>query len=231
MENRMPWFILAKIPIAMKKITILVTDDHTLVRQTWSMFLNADPRFQVVAEAGSAEEAIEKTNQLRPNIVIMDINLPGMSGIEATSLIRKFSPATKVLGVSMYSQPTYALKMLKHGALGYVTKSSSCEELYMAITEVQNKRKYICREVRDILTDQMISEKKSQGGVNALSPRELEIIGLLKKGYSSKEIANSLMVSTNTVDVHRYNILRKLNVKNTAAVINCINKNQLGVDC
>src|SRR5215213_4254549 len=100
----------------MEKITILIVDDHTLVRETWSEILNSDPRFSVIAQAGNAEEAIELTRKFQPDIVIMDINLPGMNGIEATQQISLASPRSKILGVSMHTQPAYARKMMQNGA-------------------------------------------------------------------------------------------------------------------
>lgn len=214
----------------MEKITILIADDHTLVRETWSFILNTDERFKVVAECGSGEEAVEQARQLRPDVVIMDINLPGMNGIEATQLIRKYSPATKILGVSLHTQPTYARKMIQKGAMGYVTKNSSREEMFKAITEVQQGRRYICEEIKNILSEQVIGGEDQQGGVNALSQREIEIIQFIKKGYSSKEIAENLDISVKTVEVHRYNVLKKLNLKNAAALVNYINNSQLEFD-
>ncbi|MDQ3277061.1 MAG: response regulator transcription factor [Bacteroidota bacterium] len=211
----------------MEKITILIADDHTLVRETWSFILNTDERFTVVAESGSGEEAVELAKQLRPNIVIMDINLPGMNGIEATQLIRKFSPASRILGVSLHTQPTYARKMIQKGAMGYVTKNSSREEMFKAITEIQAGRRYICDEIKNILSEQVINGDDQQGGLNALSQREIEIINFIKKGFSSKEIAENLDISVKTVEVHRYNILKKLNLKNSAALVNYINNSQL----
>ncbi len=211
----------------MDKITILIADDHTLVRETWSFILNTDERFQVVAESGSGEDAVEMAKQLRPNIVIMDINLPGMNGIEATQLIRKYSPASRILGVSLHTQPTYARKMIQKGAMGYVTKNSSREEMFKAITEIQAGRRYICDEIKNILSEQVINGEDQQGGLNALSQREIEIIHFIKKGNSSKEIAESLDISVKTVEVHRYNILKKLNLKNSAALVNYINNSQL----
>jgi DNA-binding NarL/FixJ family response regulator len=211
----------------MEKITILIADDHTLVRETWSFILNTDERFKVIAESGSGEEAVELAKQLRPNIVIMDINLPGMNGIEATQLIRKFSPASKILGVSLHTQPTYARKMIQKGAMGYVTKNSSREEMFKAIIEVQNGRRYICDEIKNILSEQVINGEDQQSGLNALSQREIEIINFIKKGFSSKEIAESLDISVKTVEVHRYNVLKKLNLKNSAALVNYINNSQL----
>ncbi len=211
----------------MEKITILIADDHTLVRETWSFILNNDPRFQVVAECGSGEEAVELARNLRPNIVIMDINLPGINGIEATQQIRKFSPASKILGVSLHTQPTYARKMMQKGASGYVTKNSSREEMYKAIMEIHNGKKYICEEIKNILSEQVISGEEPQSGLNSLSQREIEIITLIKNGHSSKEIAESLNISVKTVEVHRYNILKKLNLKNAASLVNFINNSQL----
>jgi two-component system invasion response regulator UvrY len=181
----------------------------------------------VIAESGSGEEAVELARQLRPNIVIMDINLPGMNGIEATQLIRKYSPGSKILGVSLHTQPTYARKMIQKGAMGYVTKNSSREEMFKAIMEVQNGRKYICDEIKNILSEQVISGEDQQSGLNSLSQREIEIIAFIKKGHSSKEIADALNISVKTVEVHRYNVLKKLNLKNAAALVNFINNSQL----
>jgi two-component system invasion response regulator UvrY len=211
----------------MDKISILIADDHTLVRETWSFILNTDPRFTVVAESGSGEEAVELAKKLRPNIVIMDINLPGMNGIEATQQIRKYSPGSRILGVSLHTQPTYARKMMQKGAMGYVTKNSSREEMFKAILEIQAGKKYICDEIKNILSEQVISGDDPQTGLNSLSQREIEIISYIKKGFSSKEIADALNISVKTVEVHRYNILKKLNLKNAAALVNFINNSQL----
>lgn len=214
----------------MEKITILIVDDHTLVRETWSFILNTYACFNVVAESGSCEDAVERAKQLRPNVVIMDINLPGMNGIEATQLIRKYSPASKVLGVSLHTQPTYARKMIRKGAMGYVTKNSSREEMFKAILEIQSGKKYICDEIKNILSEQVISGEGQSTGLNSLSRREIEIIAFIKRGHSSKEIADRLGISVKTVEVHRYNILKKLNLKNAAAVVNFVNNSQLDFD-
>ena len=211
----------------MEKITILIVDDHTLVRETWSEILNSDARFLVVSEAGNGEEAIEIANKLKPDIVIMDINLPGISGIEATQRIISQSPTTKVLGVSMHTQPAYARKMMQNGASGYVTKNSSRQEMFTAIVDIFRGNKYVCSEIKNILSEQMVNGDDPQKGVNSLSPREVEIVAFIQKGLSSKEIADLLSVSVKTIEVHRYNILRKLNLRNAAALVNFVNKNQL----
>jgi DNA-binding NarL/FixJ family response regulator len=211
----------------MEKITILITDDHTLLRQSCTLILNSDPRFQVVAEACSGEEAVEMAKRLRPNVAIMDINLPGINGVEATHLIRKVSPCTKVLGLSMHLQPAYARTIMKQGAMGYVTKNSSRFELYNAIVEIHNNRTYVSNDVKSTLVDQMLSGDKKEDGFNALSNKELEVIRFIKNGCSSKEIACLLKIAVKTVEAHRYNILKKLNLKNTAAMVNHINSHQL----
>ena len=211
----------------MEKITILIVDDHTLVRETWSEILNSDPRFTVVAQAGNAEQAIEFAKKLRPKIIVMDINLPGMNGIDATHEILKNSPESKVLGVSMHTQPAYARKMMQNGASGYVTKNSSRQEMFEALIEIHKGNKYVCDEIKNNLSDQMVTGNDPQKNVNSLSHREIEIVSLIQKGLSSKEIADMLFVSVKTIEVHRYNVLRKLNLKNAAALVNFVNKHQI----
>ena len=213
----------------MKKITILITDDHTLIRESWACILNSDPRFEVIAQCGNGEEAVETSRQLKPDIVLMDINLPGINGIEATSLIKKYSPGTKIICVTIHMQPAYTRKIMQNGALGYVTKSSSKEEMINAIIEVYNNRKYICQDIKNVLSEQILGEDEKTVGLNSLSSREMDIISHVRKGLSSKEIAAMLAISVKTVEVHRYNILKKLNLKNVAALVNFVNNSQLAV--
>ena len=210
----------------MEKITILITDDQTLVREAWSFVLGSNPKFQVVAECSTGEEAITKSIELRPNIVIMDINLPGMKGIEATEQIRKYSPTSKIIGVSMHSEPAYVSKIMDAGALGYVTKNSHPEEMFKAISEVAADRKYICDEIKNNLSEQFLNEVESKKD-KPLSVREMEIVEYIKKGDSSKEIAAKLDLSVKTIEVHRYNILKKLDLKNSASLVNFMNSTQI----
>ncbi len=208
----------------MEKTTILLVDDHRLIRDSWSFILNSDPRFEVIGETSTGEEAIEIAKSKRPDIVLMDVNMSPVNGFDATKQIRKFSPGSKVIGVSMHSMPAYAKRMLQLGAMGYVSKNSSKDEMITAITEVNNGRKYICDEVKNILAQQELDEGSPvTADMNNLSRRELDIIQLIKEGLSSKEIALRLDISLKTVEVHRYNILKKLNLKNTAALVNFIN--------
>jgi DNA-binding NarL/FixJ family response regulator len=207
----------------MEKISILIADDHKLIRETWSFILNNDARFIVVAECGDSEQAVEMARTKKPQIVLMDINMTPISGFEATEKIRKVSPGSKVIGVSMHSQPAYAKKMLQIGARGYVTKNSSKEEMITAILEVHAGNKYICDEIKNNISELVLEENKDVPNVNALTEREIQIINLIKEGQSSKEIALSLNISLKTVEVHRHNILKKLKLKNSASLVNFIN--------
>jgi len=209
----------------MEKISILLTDDHVLLRESWACILNADPRFNVIAETGTGEEAAELARDLHPDIVIMDINLPGINGIEAATLIKEYSPVSKIICISIYSQPAYARKMMQCGAMGYVTKASSKEEMINAILEVSNNRKYICEDIKNILSDQMMDSNEHAQGLQSLSLREMDVINHVKKGMNSREIAEALHISIKTVEVHRYNILKKLKLKNVAAMVNYMNNN------
>lgn len=209
----------------MRKVSILIVDDHKLIRETWSFILGGDPRFEVIADCGDPAAAIELAREKKPNIVLMDINMEPISGFDATGQIRKASPNTRVIGVSMHSQPAYARKMLQVGAQGYVTKNSSREEMVKAILEVDKGNKYICDEIRNMISEQA-GEKGQEGpDIQTLTDREIQIIRYIKTGNSSKEIAQELDISLKTVEVHRHNILKKLKLKNAAALVNFINSN------
>jgi two-component system invasion response regulator UvrY len=209
----------------MHTITILIADDHKLVRDSLSYILKTDTRFEIIAECQNGEEAVEEARRLRPHVVMMDINLPGISGIEATRLIRKYSPITKILAVSLHTQPTYVRKIMQSGASGYVSKNSNRQEMSKAIEEILKGNKYICNSIKDILAEQMLDDKPS--GVHSLTVREVQIISFLKEGHSSKEIATKLNLATKTVEVHRYNILKKLELKNVAELVDFINRSQV----
>ncbi len=207
----------------MKKVSIMIVDDHTLIRETWSFLLGKNENFDVVAECGDGERAIELARDKRPDVVLLDINMAPMSGFDVLKMIRKYSPGSKIIGVSMHSQPAYAKKMLRLGAKGYVTKNSPRQEMLEAISEVSNNHVYICQEVKNILSDQLLNQDQVNPDINNLSDREMQIVRALKEGLSSKEIASDLNISLKTVEVHRHNILKKLKLKNTVSLINFIN--------
>jgi DNA-binding NarL/FixJ family response regulator len=136
----------------MNQINILFVDDHPLIRKAWKFILKQDPRFNLIGECDNGEQAVLMTTQLCPDIVIMDIRMRGMSGIEATQLIRKNCPNAKIIGLSYHILPEYAEEMIRNGAMGYLTKISSREEIFKAILEVQNGKTYICEEMANRLS-------------------------------------------------------------------------------
>lgn len=208
----------------MKKIRLVIVDDHKLLRETWSFILNQNPLFSVIAECGSAEEAVEICKLQRPDLVMLDINLPGISGMEAVPLLRKFAPGVRILSVSLHTQPVYVRKMMQSGASGYVTKNSTQEEMINALVTVSEGKKYICTEIKNILADEIIDDNGKKKNINLLSLREMEIIDMIRQGLSSKEIAAAAHISVKTVEVHRYNILKKLQLKNAAQLVNYVHQ-------
>jgi two-component system invasion response regulator UvrY len=149
----------------------------------------------------------------------MDINMPGMNGIQATKEILRISPKTKIVGISLHNQPAYAKKMMREGALGYITKNSTRQEMIHGLKEVAQGKKYICDEIKNILSEEMLNgtgERK----IDELSEREKEVVTKLIQGASSKEIGKDLLISSKTVEVHRYNILKKLHFRNVAELVN-----------
>lgn len=213
----------------MKKISVIIVEDHQLVREMWSNLFSDDDKIEVVGQCGEFDEAIEMAKVKRPDIILLDINLPKYSGMEAVPLIRKFAPSSRILAVSMHNQPSYAKKMLQLGAKGYVTKNSSHREILEAIDDVMNGKTYICQEIRNNLSDQLLNDQPDKPAIKDLSVREIEIVKFIKEGFSSKEIAYRLNIAVRTAEVHRHNILKKLGLKNTASLVNFINSTDLSI--
>jgi DNA-binding NarL/FixJ family response regulator len=205
-------------------ISIIIADDHKLIRETWSLLLNRDTRFRVIGSCSNSEEAVKMCGKKHPDIVLMDINMLPFSGIEATRQIREVSPASRIIGVTMHSQPAYAKKMLQVGASGYVTKNSSREEMVNAILEVSKGNQFVCEEISALITE-TTKDDSTISAMSSLTERELEVVGLLRKGGTSKDISNELNISIKTVEVHRHNILKKLNLKNAITLIHLLNSN------
>ncbi len=207
----------------MEKISIMVVDDHKLIRETWTYILNTDSRFTVIDSCGNSAQSIEIARTKRPDIVLMDINIQPFNGFEVTEKIRKVSPLSKVIALSMHSEPAYAKKMLQVGARGYVSKNSSRDEMCLAIIEVYKGNKYICSEIKSIISEQILEGEHQAPSINQLTNRELQMINPIREGLSSKEIALKMNISLKTVEVHRHNILKKLKLKNSAALVNFTN--------
>lgn len=212
-----------------KKISIIIFDDHNLVAEMWSDLISSDERFSVVAICNdTSDKSMEVVKTKRPDVVIMDINIQPTSGIDATKIVKKESPGSKVIGVSMHNQPSFAKRMLKNGALGYVTKSSNKAEMFEAIVTVTSGKVYVCKEIQENLAKQVFEDDETPD-ISKLSEREIDVLKLIKDGLSSKEIADKLFLSSRTVEVHRSNILKKLNLKNTASLLKFIHNSSLDI--
>ncbi len=194
----------------------------------WSALLGSDSRFEVVGFSLDGESALEKIRLQHPMVVLMDITLPGQSGIEITKLIREQMPGIRVLAVSMHSNTLLIKQMLMSGANGYVSKTSSFEEMSRAILTVANGQRFISEDIKELITTQMINPDTDSASakLNLLTKRELEIVNMLKEGLSSKDIAERIFISNRTVEVHRYNIFRKLGVTNIVSLIKLVNENR-----
>ena len=207
----------------------MIFDDHNLVAEMWSELINSDERFSVIGICNDTSDAcLDQVKNKRPDVVIMDINIQPISGIEATKLVKKGSPGSKVIGVSMHNQPSFAKRMLKNGALGYVTKSSNKNEMFEAITSVTANKVFICKEIQENLAKQVFEDDDTPD-ISKLSEREVDVLKHIKEGLSSKEIAEKLFLSARTVEVHRSNILKKLNLKNTASLLKFIHNSPLDI--
>lgn len=194
----------------------------------WSALLGSDPRFEVVGFSLDGESALEKIRLQHPMVVLMDITLPGQSGIEITKQIREQMPGIRILAVSMHNNTLLIKQMLMSGANGYVSKTSSFEEMSRAILTVANGQRFISEDIKELITTQMINPDTDSAAakLNLLTKRELEIVNMLKEGLTSKDIAERLFISNRTVEVHRYNIFRKLGITNIVSLIKLVNENR-----
>ena len=212
--------------IPVQKIKLFLVDDHRMVIDMWASMLAADPKFEIVGTSLDAEKALEEIKIKLPNVVLLDITLPGISGIDLAKSLREKVPTAKILGVSMHTNIILIKQMLMSGASGYVSKTSSFDEMKTAILSVNEGQRYICRDVKDYITNQVISEHQADPAyrINQLTKRELEIVNMIKDGHSSREISEKLFISKRTVEVHRYNIFKKLDVNNITSLIRVTNQ-------
>lgn len=208
-----------------KKITVVIADDHLLMAEAWATLIGLDPRYEICKLYDNTRDLLDEIKVLRPNIVLLDINIKPISGIDATKDIKKLSPGTKIIGVSMHNQPSFAKKMIRMGASGYVTKNSPKTEMYAAIDAVLQGKIYLCSEIQNNLAQHLFEDEEDK--LSTLTERELEIVKLIKKGLTSQEISDQLFLSIRTVDTHRSRILKKLGLKNTAGLINLVTNSYL----
>lgn len=199
----------------MSKIKLVLADDHAVVRSGLRMLLQAQPDMEIVGEAESGKEALAQVRSLQPDVILMDIQMPGMNGIEATRQIKEVGGNTAVLALTMHEDDQYFFEMLQAGASGYLPKRAAPDELVRAIRTVSRGEVFLypslaTRLVQSYLGGEAGSE--TQALVSDLTPREQEVLVLIAEGMTNPEIADKLVISVKTVDRHRENIMRKLNL-------------------
>ncbi len=201
---------------------ILLADDHGIVRQGLRSVLSRDTDFEIAGEASGGREAVVLAAKLQPHVVIMDIAMPDLSGIEATTQICKESPEIKIIILSMHSDETYILRALNAGAKGYLLKDSAEVDLVRAVHAVCKGRPFFSPEITEVLLEdymRALQQRKLQDSYDLLTGREKEVLQLLAHGKSNKEVATALDLSTNTVESHRASLTKKLNLHNTAEIV------------
>jgi DNA-binding NarL/FixJ family response regulator len=204
------------------KIRILVADDHTLVRQGITKLLNAEHDMEVIAEAANAADAVEQTARLRPDVVLMDVSMPGVSAFEATRQIKRDNSSTRILFLSMYDDEDYLGEAMQCGASGYVLKDTPAPQLIGAVRDVARGGTFISAHMLEQLVDDFRSRSKAEARVprfGTLTPRERDVLKFLAEGQSVKEIAGDLGLSVKTVEAHKFNLMRKLAIHNKAQLV------------
>lgn len=200
-------------------IKILIADDHQIVRQGLRILLESEPDMKVVAEAIDGRATVRLTREIIPDVIIMDVAMPDLNGIEATRQVLTEHPKIKVIGLSMYSDRRFVVNMLKAGASGYLLKDCAFEELIRAIRVVLNNKTYLSPGVSDILVrDYVLGVNHQEGATvySVLTAREREVLQLMSEGKATSMIAQLLHVSVKTIETHRQQVMQKLNVHSVA---------------
>lgn len=204
------------------KVRILLADDHTIVRKGLRMLLESHEGFQVVAEAANGLDAVDLTERHRPDVVVMDVAMPVLNGIEAARQIAAKDLGTEIVFLSMHSDESYVLKALKSGARGYLLKDSAEHDLIHAVTTVHEGKAFFSPAISKMLVEDYVRqmrEQKVEDSYDLLTGRERQVLQLLAEGRSNKEAANLLDLSLHTVETHRGNIMQKLNLHSGAEII------------
>jgi two-component system, NarL family, response regulator NreC len=205
-----------------KQIRILLADDHNVLRRGLRLLLESQPEFTIVAEAADGRQAIEQAAATKPDVVVLDIAMPHLSGTEAAQRITEMLPSAAIVILSMHSDEAYVLRALKAGAKGYLLKDSAEGDLIQAIKAVSSGKAFFSPEVSRMLAEDYVREIKARGvqdSYELLTAREREILHLLAKGQSNKDIAEMLSLSLYTVETHRRNLQEKLNLHSLAELI------------
>ena len=204
-----------------EKVRIVIAEDHTILREGLRSLLSSSPNFEIIGEAGDGREAIRQVRKFKPELILTDLSMPRMNGMEAIKEIKRESPATKVLVLTVHRAEEYILATFRAGADGYLLKDSTHSELLMAVKKVLSGTHYISPEISEKVIEGYIEGKKnlkSRTSWETLTQREREILKLIAEGYRNKEIADDLCISVKTVEKHRANLMEKLDLHSIQAL-------------
>ena len=204
-----------------KNVRIVLADDHTILREGLRALLSADPDFEIIGEAGDGREAVRCVDKLGPDLLLMDLSMPRMSGMDAISEIKKRYPETKIIALTVHKTEEYLLSTLQAGVDGYVLKDATHDELVMAIHNVMAGKRYLSPGISEKVIEGYLDGKEDSQAASSwqkLSQREREVLKLIAEGYKNKEIAEDLCISLKTVEKHRANLMKKLDLHNAAAL-------------
>jgi DNA-binding NarL/FixJ family response regulator len=204
--------------VTKQKIKILVADDHPVVRRGLQSCLARESRLKIVGEAADGDEALRKTHELEPDVVLMDVNMPRMDGLAVTELLRKEAPAVKVLVLSMHNNQEFIFRIIQAGAHGYVSKEAPPEELLRAIESVFAGEPFFTPEIAKAALNQLVTSGGKKEPFTQLTNREREVLALIAEGQSNKEIANRLGIGVRTIETHRERIMRRLGIHSVAGL-------------
>lgn len=200
----------------MNSVRIFLVDDHTLVRSGIKRILETQPGLCVIGEAGNGREALEKLAEAQADVLVLDLKMDGLDGIEVLRASKRAQPDLKVIVLTMHANREYVIRAMEEGASGYLLKDSAVQDLVAAIEAVGNGRAYFSPAIQQQLADRVREEGKGSDGLRSLTERERDVLRLLSAGLSSKEIAEALDISVRTVDTHRANLMRKLDLRSVA---------------
>ena len=206
---------------AVRRLRIVLADDHVTVRHGLKLLIDAQPDMTVVAEAGDGAAAIRRVDEFAPDVVVMDISMPGINGLNATRTLKESHPTTRVVALTRYSDDAYLQELLRAGVAGYVLKQSASIELLQAIRAAAAGGQYLDSAVTARVTVGFLSRdgKRARQARPSLTERETEVLRLIARGYSNKEIASQLELSVKTVEVHKANGMRKLNLRGRIDIV------------
>ncbi len=206
----------------MKKVRLLIADDHKIFRQGIKKLLEEEPDLQVVGEAADGREVVKKATELKPDIILMDIAMANLNGLEATKQIKKVLPESKIIMLTMHKNEEYVLQSFQAGATGYILKEGAVEELVSAIRSIHQDKSFLSPTVSKTLVDAYLRKMetgKSETPFDLLTDREREVLQLIAEGFTNREVAKQLYISVKTVEAHRAHIMQKLNIHDIAKLV------------